>query len=357
MRYIWWTKMTSSSRFLDSITDAVRDGQSLILQIPKNVPWYNTMFEIVSSRIRTENGDMELVEVNDDGRDPGALLLNDFCKKEKRAQYRPGIGYAKYLAESDDIILNTQIIWVRCADLEQIDKWCTFIVDYNRLLGKDKQGCVIIVETFEEDKYKGKKGVKKIDYSSQIVDYDYYLFNLMVASEIKGTEYLRTYLAEAVRQMYPGDVELSAKCIKMGKTFLDNPFTVLQDIIDNSFRSNGAKFETSLAESQINACLWEAQIKVIYPLIEKHRNRFIEKYATELDAVLPVNNSYNEEITDARQLEIGTIAHLVFTKRVKLVSEDEEKISVLKNARNKLSHINCMNQNMVENVLKLDLNW
>ena len=59
--------------------------------------------------------------------DPGPYLLQEFCKPEKRAAYRPAKGYAKFFAESDDIVLHSRYLWVHAESIKMLETWVTFV--------------------------------------------------------------------------------------------------------------------------------------------------------------------------------------------------------------------------------------
>ena len=112
MDRLWWENITNTSHFIDQIVEAVQSGSHLFLQLPQFVPWYETMSDLVISKIERQNSDRSLKIIMDSGKDPGEYLFYQYCRQEKRAQYRPGIGYAQFLAKSEELIMNHYILWV-----------------------------------------------------------------------------------------------------------------------------------------------------------------------------------------------------------------------------------------------------
>ena len=55
MDQIWWNKVTNAVRFVENISESINSGYSVILQLPKYVPWYASMIEIVNSYIMRDN--------------------------------------------------------------------------------------------------------------------------------------------------------------------------------------------------------------------------------------------------------------------------------------------------------------
>ena len=309
MDRIWWNKVTNASHFLDAVVDAIEDKQSVLLQLPDTIPWYFTMQELISNDIIMQNSDSSYKYISDTGKEPGEYLLRDFCKAEKRAQYRPSIGYAEFLSKCNDIVLNDMILWVSDVSASQTKKWLDFIANYNKVLGKEKKGCLFIIETHEECKVSKKQGIQVISFEKEIEHYDNYLFNMLAAGSVRGTDLFKQYLAEAVSTMLPNDVELSSQCILHGKKFLENPLKVIQTIIEQEVRSDGSNFHIHVTEEQLQERLWETQIKVIFPLIEKHRSRIVKKYHKEISALLPITAAYGEVFYEANEVELGIISY------------------------------------------------
>lgn len=353
MDNIWWNKVTNASHFLSMIVGSIQDGQSVVLQLPKKVPWYMTMRDIVSTEVIRTNSTRSYKNINDNGDDPGEFLFYEFCKKEKRAHYRPGIGYPEFLAQSNDIPLNQHILWVSGSSNEQAKKWYSFIESYNMALGKNKSGCLFVIEANDVSALYEKRGIKLLKYESIIEYYDNYLFNMLASSEQKENTAFKQYLAEAVSLMIPDDVELASKCVIEGRKFLNAPVEILNNIVKEDYRSDGTDFNVTTTPKQLEERLWEAQIKVVFPLVEKHRNSIIAKYKASIELLLPIKTVYGEKFTDVSEVELGTIAYLVEVRKIDVNNEDYKKISILKNARNVLAHIKTLTQKQVDEIFSL----
>ena len=168
MDRLWWENITNTSHFIDQIVEAVQSGSHLFLQLPQFVPWYETMSDLVISKIERQNSDRSLKIIMDCGKDPGEYLFYQYCRQEKRAQYRPGIGYAQFLAKSEELIMNHYIIWVTQADAAQAKKWYTFLEGYSKALGKGKKGCIFLIETREDVSIRERGGIKRLVYEKEI---------------------------------------------------------------------------------------------------------------------------------------------------------------------------------------------
>ena len=164
MDRLWWENITNTSHFIDQIVETVQSGSHLFLQLPQFVPWYETMSDLVISKIERQNSDRSLKIIMDSGKDPGEYLFYQYCRQEKRAQYRPGIGYAQFLAKSEELIMNHYILWITQADAAQAKKWYTFLEGYSKALGKGKKGCIFLIETREDVPIIERGSIKRLVY-------------------------------------------------------------------------------------------------------------------------------------------------------------------------------------------------
>ena len=235
--------------------------------------------------------------------------------------------------------MNHYILWVTQADAAQAKKWYTFLEGYSKALGKGKKGCIFLIETREDVPIR------------EIAHYDTYLFAMLAASTQKQTEGFRQYLAEAVSSVVPDDAELACACIKRGRIFLEDPVKTIASIKKETFRSDGTAFWPDISEKQIAERMWEAQIKVVFPIIEKQRSIIVERYRKGIEALLPITGAYGEMFYDAEDVEIGVLSHLVSLRRLAVAFEDGKMIAKLRNARNTLAHIKPMAQAEIDEIL------
>ena len=354
MEFVWWEKITNAAHFLSLIVEQIQEGCSVMLQLPDTIPWYTTMHNKVSDEITKQNSICALQTVIDTGEEPGYYLFQRYCKREKRAQYRPGIGYAKFLAGSDEIVLNNYILWITDVSEEQAKRWYAFVQSYNKELGRERQGCTFIIETQSDFVFREQGNLKIILYKNEIEYYDNYLFNMLVAASLREPVVFKQYLAEAVTLLISDDVELSAECIKRGRAFLEKPIESLTEIIESELRSDQTSYSFKMNEKQLFEYFWQAQIKVIFPVIEKQRNSIINRYRREIESLLPVTGAYGETVYEVEEVEIGILSHLVMQGKLQVTYEDFKIISRLRNARNVLAHIKTLPQKEVDEIFSIE---
>lgn len=350
---IWWEKVTNASGFLRHIVDTIQDGRSVILYLPEHVPWYATMRRILDVSIHRENSISALQDFRDNGDDPGESMLTLFCMPEKRAHYRSGIGYAAFLANSSDIVMNDSIVWVSDVSEAQLDCWIRFIEEYNRALGKHKRGCRFLVETHARSIRPEKRGMTNSVFDREIGRYDRFLFDMLAASEQRGSALFKQYLAETISILFPDDMELCAQCIRRGAAFLSDPLRVLRSIGDSGRRSSGEAYDSTLSEDAVSRCFWEAQIKIIFPIIEKRRSIYIEQYEDDISQWMPLLKEQGWKYTEASEVEVGALSYLIGSGHLHMPPADITQITKLKNARNTLAHLKVLSQKEVDEILAM----
>lgn len=352
MEQIWWNHIIKAHSFLESIVTETVKGSSMLLSLPNSIPWRNTLIDIVSDRLRIENSKNIFEEIKCPDEEPGAYLLERFCKKEIRATYRYGMSYAQFLGKCQETVLNDRYIWVSNIPAAKINKWLDFVAEYTVNV-KDKTPGIFIMEVHDDCiARKSKKGIKNLIFNQKIGDYDKYAFCALASSEIRCKEYLRPYLAEVVSSICGDDVELCAACVLRGMDFLSSPVQIINDVLESSHRSDGERYFFNKSKDEITVSIWETQLKYIFPLIESYRKYFIKRYFKAIKNVLPTSNSYGEKIIIPEDVEIGTLFYLVGRDDIVISSAEYNELERYRNARNRLAHMNVLENEEVEAILK-----
>ncbi len=350
MEQIWWNHITKAHKFMEDIAKAALSEESVVLSLPSNVPWRNTIIDVVRERLQMENPKNKFEEITCPEEEFGLYLLNRYCKREKRATYRYGMTYAQFLGKCEDIVLNDRYIWIRDIPETKLDSIVPFIMEYQKNVEK-KTPAVFILETHNNN-VKIKKGVKRLSFDNNISAYDKFAFCALIATENNCSDYMRPYLAELVSNICNEDIELCAKCVKAGKTFLANPINVIHSVQKSQKRSDGEPFLFTKEEEQIKKAIWETQIRYIFPLIEKYRSNFVVQYKTLMEKALPIQNAYGEVISRAEDVEIGMILFMVGSKVITISQKERDELKKYREARNRLAHLDVLELDLVEDILK-----
>lgn len=322
------------------------------MELPDCVPWKECFYECIENEINSKSSENTVDFIDSPYEKLGDYLLGKYCSEEKRATYRPDKTFACFLAQSDDIVLNNRIVWVKNIPESMNDEWLEFVSDYNKNVKKDRPHAVFILEVPScRNVNVKKKGIININYTNELSIFDTYVFCTLAVSDIKVNRELKTYLSELVSSICGYDVELCSICIERYDEFLRNPISTVRNIIGMFCRSNGDKFEIVYSEDYIHQLIWNSQLKSIFPVIEEYRRRFVIKYKNLINSHLPIKTTYNECFIEPEDEEIGTLMYMVADDKIHCSEEDRRKLFDFREARNLLAHLKILPFDKVEHLL------
>jgi len=350
METIWWNQVTNAVKYVSDIKKALLEEKSILLKYASGMPWRDQLVASVVDEVKVQNGDKKFVNISN-VEDPGKYLLKEFCKPEKRAEYRPSKGYAKFFAESDDIVLHDRYLWIKVIDQKNLEDWLNFVSEYVKERGKKLNNAVFILECPGETSTTVKKGVKTYSIDDYIGEYDRIVFAVLAASSVKDRPFINTYLSELVANIAGNDIELAAECIKAYKAFLENPLAFIRMIVDEKIRSDGEQFVFTRTSDEVNHLIWLSQIKTVYPHLEEYREDFVQRHYNAIARQLPIQASYGETYDDPKDVELGTLMYMVGSGCFSISTTEYEKLKKYKEARNKLSHLTALSINEIKELL------
>jgi hypothetical protein len=339
---IWWENIINAKIFIDSVVDAVSKHESVVMCLPKDIPWEATMREILMSRIREVAHDKSITEIFDIGEPVANHLFKACCKEDLRIMHRGSVHYAEFMAQKEESTIHSKIIWAKNVAEDNVSEWVDFMSIYNQKLAKHISPGIIIAEVRGCDlTFTGSKNVRYISYDDMVSDYDVYSFATLLAAEAKCKYYLRQYLADMTAQVCGNDVELVAECIVRWEDFLKNPRDTLNKIYKKARRSNGTSFEQEFSNDDINRRIWRAQVRHIFPELENYRIDFIEKHIDDIQRL---------DIGD-EPVELGNLYYYVRHRQINVSTEEKDELKVYYDGRNKLAHLTNISFKDIQTIL------
>ena len=341
MEHIWWGRVPNAMAFSLDIVHLLLDERSLVLHYSSGIPWRDYLIANIKEQVMQQNSSkrFEMIEHIDN---PGKYLLKKLCKSEKRAQYRPTKSYALFFAESDDIVLHERYFWVTVDSADNLKAWEDFVSDYIIGRSKGKEKAAFILEWRGEKPNRSRKGIHVVSLEDYISDYDRIVFSTLAASSIKGKPFIKQYLTELTSAVVGNDIELAAECLKEYQSFLIDAYSCVKKASFEKVRSDGQEYEFSKSQEDVARCVWMAQIKTIYPMLEKFRGEFVEQHASVIAKELPITSSCGEIYDSPADVELGTLVYMAGIGRLQLQNKEYKQLERFKNARNSLSHLNVL---------------
>ena len=345
---IWWGQVINAKQIIDNITDNICAGENVVLTLPAYIPWQDFFYNSIDSRLRQEFAD-KTIEIHDQGQvqgEVGKYMLKEFCRPEVQSRYRGFQSYAAFMAQTLETDLHDRIIWVKQVQGEQLQEWLDFVSDYTEAVHKCDEyrspARFILEGPAVTELQQEWKNIVRVSFDEQITDYDRYSFCTMLATEVDCKDFLQQYLSDVVSLVCGVDIELCAACVAHWESFLQNPEMALRSICQEERRSDGSAFELEQILPYLNKKLWEAQVRNVFPAIEKYRIAFLEGHREYLE-VLP------EQEED---LEIGRLAYYAGTGQLYLKNEEATELNNYKAARNTLAHLGTLGYKKVKEFLK-----
>ena len=222
MERIWWEKVPNALSFISDVTESLIQEKSLVLHSSEPIPWHTYMISSIRDAVAQRNASKRF-EVIRGVNDPGPYLLKEFCKQEKRAQYRPAKGYTAFFAESDDIVLHERYFWVTLQSVESLNNWTQFISSYTQAREKSKERATFVLEWQGDRAPSPKKGLSTYSLDEYIGNYDRLVFATLASSATKMQSFWKSYLSELVSNLAGNDIELCAACLNRSQDLLLNP--------------------------------------------------------------------------------------------------------------------------------------
>ena len=88
---IWWKQVPKAIQFVEEIVSFASEQRSQVLFSPGYLPWWDSLYEIVSDYINFNDPEGRVVRVTEEDISPyfdiGNFILNEFCSAEKRVNY------------------------------------------------------------------------------------------------------------------------------------------------------------------------------------------------------------------------------------------------------------------------------
>lgn len=344
---IWWKQVPNVRLFAETALNNLLDEKSVLLYDTQSLPWRQSFESQIMQDLKILDSAKAFEKLADID-EPGQYILSHYCKAEKRAQYRPSKSYAAFLAENDDIVLHERYLWVTLASTEQLQAWTDFVSEYVSIRGRKKISAVFILEWLDGISLSRKKGIVPLSLGSYISEYDWHVFATMLASSVDASSFMKPYLAELAVNLTLGDAELCTQCILRHRAFLQEPYTVLDELTRTALRSDGSAFLPVKTQTEASCCIWQTQVRILYPMLEEYRERFVRKYIDVLRAKCPIESPFGAVYNEPADVELGTLVYMAGCKSLQLSLEEFTILKAFRDARNKLSHLGILNFSEVD---------
>lgn len=374
----WWRRVAGPNEFMRRIVSCLREGRSVILRVPRNLPWHQQLMALVKEQLQEASGTEALtlspVEPGSEGMLWSAqtvtkCLVDRFALPDDRLRYRPSPGGDQSFLMRKGILRN-KVIWVSGLDREGVEAWASLCEGWRAQT--PTEGLFVIEDDTAATQCKvGTKNLAEIDYSRLVSDYSAQLFNGFVLDDSyfsRLTTIRKRYTATLMTQLCQQDVEMSYMLVSENDLRRDCPQDAMRSLvrsqrIDKRITLNLSDDMVSIGskwEHELDRQVWSAQLEVLFPLIEDERLRIVNCLREQLDSLIRVDAivQHDERVTTVEDVELGSLVHLMGRApdgSRHLIVPDEtlrSRIFLLRKCRNNLAHHNCCSPIEVSELLR-----
>ena len=348
---IWWKRLTNPSDFAEDIICSALDGKSVFVLYEKEIAWKNELIQNVVENIEKDSPNMK---TNSDtpsvNAEPYSYIMSKYCSDEERNHYWPSAEntVAKFLAKSSKAALNKSNVILDISSCREPEKWIDFAEEYHSYFDEYDEHGVFVFFIRDSDGYIKEYIEEKecrseyMSYDGSIHDFDILMLCMTILSEQNCSIQQKQYIAETAVALAEDDAETAGRLAEYKGSLPVNTLNITKKI----FREYGISCED--IETRVKKALWKAQVKVLFPIIEQYRSRFISENADILKGYkLNIYKTYS-----IFELEIGQLYHLCYSNDV-LPKKELKFLEKVKDARNKLAHLDVVSYNDVSLLMEM----
>jgi len=350
--------VSDAVRVINDISKNLISEKSTALFFPKHVPWYEFLYNHILETLHNTNSvnRYDIIDVSGENiknpDDAGKFIAQRYCFKNMLDDYWPGESYAEFLAQNENISLNNTYVWIKGISKNDYQAWCGFVDEYESKCNPMKKHGTFLLEYFED----GEKSVPNyrklhaICWEHEIKSYDYYMFCSLLVSELKCSDEVKHYIAELAFLLGERHAEFCAFLTEHKEKFAENPEKILEKCAEQFRYSDGEEIQlTSLYTAKY--IVLEAQIKNVFPVIERYRTRFITDNYDRIKSLLPIENNIGEDITEPYDVEIGGLRYMVQNKGLGVENSVWKDLKFFHDSRNKIAHNGIISYKEVKRIL------
>lgn len=339
----WWGRLVNSVRFLDDVKDILMDRRSVIMNFSDNIPWLDIMTYTLEQQLAfmTDTRSFEVHDASKIRVEPGKYLFERFCSEAERRKYWPGRdkSYERFLATNINTTLNHRIICITGINSGNADIWLKTVTEY--LENRDSEDRGIFILIVQGANTNESKLIGNVKYTDYVTDYDCLMLCMTMLSSAKCSSTQKQYVSEIASNIARNNVEIAGVLATAELSLAQNPFeTASEKLRNNNITINDL-------EERVKTAVWEAQIKLVFPLLEDFRRELVQKYQSKIQQFLPITSSAGERVDKATEVEIGQLYFICGKEKI-LDKTEFNLLKTMREARNLLAHRDILTYNKLK---------
>lgn len=379
----WWNSITGPGNLLNALVTALQ-AKNVCLVVPDDLAWRAEMRTAVQHKLHELEGMKKFnlenpIDVADDCPDCddddniGRYLLQRFARPDIAAGYRRREKIQQYIAENE--VLQARLIWVKGMNAAQEKSWLKFCRDYTA--GGEKAGRFVL-ECHGTARLTPGRNISIIHYDEFVRPQDVLLFDsiYLSRSSTQLPPLWQQYAALLCATLSGGDAQISVALMDAMDVRSEEPTLALKALSDDArFLRRGDESGTHILSrvragdyGAIEKLIWQAQLQILFPLLELERMDFLARFHHEVEEALQASyydeesgsprkvKQFDEYVADASDAELGTLYRLTKLRRyddtsqylLYLANESaRNRLELLHEMRNSLAHGKACSVSMV----------
>jgi hypothetical protein len=351
-------------KFTVEILDSIRKGNNLIISLPEKIN-FDLCHHI--KVLIDNNNEFDLLDFQDMSKHKGKNPLSFISEKYSLNE----IKNVNSIYNIDSFADGGQIILYNIDD-DNLENWINFIKEYDQII-KNKEiyerlQFIILVEGVD---------IKK---ESNFICFDYLFFDRYITeadiifflNEKLGypKDLLDKLKINLILNIAKWDINLANELSSLDLKDILSPIKYLHTYIEQYDNYKGKNLNfcynnfyyynyeptehigvliSKNTKKVISNIIWESQIVILLPFLEKERFKMVGKYKDDIKLPIP-RNSDRPAINSLNDIEISHILHQVESK---ITIIEKKYLNILKNMRNKLAHFNDIDYEMLKEFYQL----
>jgi len=347
--HVWWEEIPGPRSIMNSISGALESGGSVILNTFET-PWLKTLYHGVCKDLEKNHRIFarDLDARDNPGKEPGMYILEQFGQRDDINNYLEGVSppLPAYIKQRG--FLKESLLLVSHIEEEERPGWADFVTKYK---SGDIHNGVFLLEVKGKGRSLGpgvSSRVVTIDPREKISIYDILSFTMLLASQLQVHEIWKQYIVWLTSLFFEHDIEALSRFFQGPVLKSSTPAEILQAIEDR------------VQDKELfNHAAWQAQLQIIFPLVEKLRVQIIQQH---LEAIRATLEQYDCEycgkrIEDPLDAELGFIVFLAGNRWLDLSPEDYYDVNFLRECRNNLAHMDLCSAHEIDHIIHIVNSW
>lgn len=323
---LWWEIVPTAVQQVQKTKEILQQGKSVAFDSGFGT-WTESFINAVINAYQSENyyAGFDTLDLSE---------IEDYWTITDAIADRLGIGYMtqRLISELLPELPSEGYIWI----LKNVNKKRE--EELEKLIKHVKENHAPLMFLFRKTGESKVKGFENLNISPTRLDLSYFAWTLLLG---RFDNNLIEYGAELA-------VELSEQQPEECARICQSMMSCVQDPV---------AFCKEMDEAKVIPMVHRAQVRIIEPLIEYGRVFLIDKLGEKVSKLLPFTDDYDNEFSKPVEVELRNLVHFYNQSKLTMDPSTYHLMDMLYRARNKVSHLELLTFEEVQEIIKESDKW